>query len=203
MKIVAKIFFLGILTAFLAIVFEQLAAVAAQFFSSQEIILQFYKNITWFLFLAVIIEEGLKYIALYLAVWEKFKLRRKKFIAASFFFGVSFGLAEISLVFFSNPDTGILARNLDREIMISLSSIVLIQAATSFLVGSLIATQEKIRRFSFLKILIFPALIHLLYNFLVIQKGNYTDFLVLATLVISYLISLIIIAANWRGIARQ
>jgi len=201
-KTFSKIALLGILTAFLAVIAEQMVAVSAQFFSNQEIILPSYKNITWFLFLAVIIEEGLKYAVLRQAVWERFGIRGKKFVAAGLFFGIFFGISEIGLILFSSPEAKALAQNFDREMIVSLSSIVLIQTATSLLISSLIATEEEMKRFSFLKILIFPVFIHLLYNFLVIQKGNYTNFLVLATLVISYLVSFAIIAFNWRKLAQ-
>lgn len=192
---------LGILTAPLAVIIEQLAAVPAQFFLNEEVVFLFYDKITWFLFLAVVIEEGLKYSFLRHAIWNRFGIYGKKFIAAGFLFGTFFGLTEIGLIIFSSPETKILAQNFERETMTNLLSIVLVQTATALLISSLIATQEKLKKSSFLKILILPILIHLLYNFLIIQKGNYTDLLVLVTLIISYLTSFTILAFNFRKLA--
>ena len=202
MKIIIKTLILGILTAIFAVIAEQLLAAGAQYFFNQEIILSFYDRITWFLAAAVIIEEGSKYSVLRYAIHDRLNIRGKKFVTSSLFFGLLFGLAEIGLIIFSNPEAKILARSFDREMIIGLSSIALIQTATALLIGALIATQKEKMRLAFLRILVFPILIHFLYNFLVIQKGAYTDFLVLATLVISYLVSLAIIAFNWRGLAR-
>lgn len=197
-KLFLKVSLLGIFTAFFAVIAEQLVAVLAQIFLNQEIILSNYQNLTWFILLAVIIEEGSKYAILRYVMLDKFAVRGKKLVLLSFLMGLFFGLSEIGLIVFASSEVGSLLARFDREIIINLSSIVLIQSATSLLMGSLLATRQDKTKLSLINILIFPIFIHLLYNYLIIQKGNYTDFLVLFVLAFSYLLSFIVIVYNFR-----
>ena len=198
MRLISKIILLGILTAFAAIIAEQLLAVFAAIISGREIISGQYSRLTDFIVLAALIEEGLKYAALWYVVREKFSVSGKKFVFAGFLVGLFFGITEIGLILFSDPQVTNSLRNFDRGTVFSLSSIVLVQAAATLLMGSLIAVQEEVKRFTYLKILFFPVAIHLLYNFLIIQKGNYTEFLVWAVLGVTYFVSFATIVFNYR-----
>jgi hypothetical protein len=193
-----KIVLLGILTALFAVIIEQALAAWAQIYLGQEIILDYYKNFAWFLLIAVLVEEGLKYGAIRYIIFERFAAKGKKFVAFSFFLGLFFGLTEIGLILFSNPEAKNLLIAFDREIIISLLGVALIQTSTALLMGSLLLAKEKITHFSFFSVLSFPVAVHLLYNFLVIQKSNYTDTLVIVTIAVSFFISIVILAANYR-----
>jgi hypothetical protein len=197
-----KVILLGILTAFSAIIIEEILATWAQIYLSQEIILDYYKNFTWFLLAAVLIEEGLKYGAIRYIIFERFAARGKALIASSFLLGIFFGAAEVGLIIYSNFEAKNLLNMLDREIVISLFGVAMIQTSTALLMGSLLLTKEEITPVSFISILSFPVIIHLLYNFLVIQKSNFTNFLVIFTLILSFFISIIILAANYRRLAK-
>jgi hypothetical protein len=189
---------LGILTALLAVVAEQLLAVFSNLFWKKEIIFSSYNQIGFFLISAVVIEEGLKYLAIKYPIRKNFGLRRKKFITGSIMTGLFFGLTEVAFVAMSNGDylTGLKAH--DPEILFSFFAIILIQTLTAFLIGSLIASHIFSSRFTGLKTLFFPVFIHLLFNFLIIQKGNFTDWLLVITLAITFLISIIILAFNFE-----
>jgi len=193
----AKVILLGALTAILAIVIEQVIAAGAQMFFNQEIILSSYKNITWFLFLAALVEESLKYGAIRYVIIEKFGFDKGRLLVSSFLLGLFFGAAEICVIVFGNPEVQKLLLALDRETLMSLASILLLQAATALIMGSFLASQEQ-KRPIFFTVLIFPVAIHLLYNFLVIQKSAYTNFLVFLVLLISFLMSMAIFVANQR-----
>lgn len=200
--IYVRVALLGILTAFLAVIIEQIIATWSQAYFNQEIILDYYKNFTWFLLAAVLIEEGLKYGTIRYIIFERFAARGKALIASSFLLGLFFGAAEVGLIIYSNFEAKNLLNMLDREIIISLFGVAMIQTSTALLMGSLLLTKEKITPVSFISILSFPVIIHLLYNFLVIQKSNFTNFLVLFTLFLSFFISIIILAANYRRLAQ-
>ena len=95
---------LGIFTAILAIIIEQAVAAGAQIFLNQEIILDYYRNLTWFLALAVVIEEGVKYSAIRFIMFEKFGSQGTKLVISSFLLGLLFGLTEIGVIIFANPE---------------------------------------------------------------------------------------------------
>jgi|GEM_PF-937060 len=189
---------LGILTAFLAVVAEQLLAVLADIFWKKEIILSSYDKIGFFLVSAVIIEESLKYLAIKHPLRKNFGLIRWKFIAGSAITGFFFGLTEIAFINMSNNNYLTSLRTHDPEIIFSAVSIILIQTLTALLIGSLISSQVFSPRLAGLKTLFFPAFIHLLFNFLIIQKGNFTDWLVVITLAITFFISLAILTINFK-----
>jgi hypothetical protein len=190
--------FLGVLTALLAVTAEQLLAVLADLFWKKEIIFSSYSQIGFFLISAVIIEEGLKYLAIKYPLRKNFGLRREKFIAGSLITGFFFGLTEVTFVAMSNGNYLTSLKAHDPEALFSFITIILIQALTAFLIGSLMASQVFSSRITGLKILFFPILIHLLFNFLIIQKGNFTNWLLVITLAITFLISIIILAFNFK-----
>lgn len=198
MTTLLKIVILGILTAVAALVAEQLLAVFAAIISGQEVVFSQYNRLANFIILAALVEEGLKYAALRYAVKEKFGATGKSLVFAGFLVGLFFGITEVGLILFSDPEAKKSLLNFDRDAVFSLSSIILVQTAASLLMGSLIAVQEEVKRFSFLKILFFPVAIHLLYNFLIIQRGNYTEFLVWTVLGITFIVNFFILAFNFR-----
>jgi hypothetical protein len=189
---------LGFLTAFLAVIVEQLIAVIANIFWQKEIIFSFYNQLSYFLVAAVIIEEGLKYLAIRFPLRNNFGFSGIKFVFGSLLTGIFFGIAEVWLVTIS--DKGYLAGilNHDSEILYSLIVIILIQALTALLIGSIVASKIFHSQLSAFKTLLFPILIHLLFNFLVIQKGNFTNSLIFITLILTFLISSLILAFNFK-----
>lgn len=180
----------GILMALAAIILEQLLAIAAEIFFQTEIIHTYYSNLSWFLVLGAIVEEGSKAAALKLGIRDGFATRGKKLIAFGFIIGFFFGITEVFFILFSDRQALNLLINFDRGILFSLSTIIFLQAATTFLAASLLAYREKIGFWFFMRILAFPIAIHVLFNFLVIQKSEFTNFLVSLVLGITFLIGL-------------
>ncbi len=201
LKTILKAGLLGVLIALLAVLLEQLLAAVSQYYFNQEAVLPFYDRIGWFLIAAITIEEGLKYASIQYALPFRQNIRGKNLVAASFFLGFFFGLTEIGLILVSIPEAGSLVRNFESDMLFSLLSILLIQTVTAFLMGSLVAAEEKKNILSPFKILFFPLLIHLLYNFLIIQKGDFTSFLVTLTLFIAFVVSLVVTIFNLRRLS--
>jgi hypothetical protein len=196
-KKIIGIVFLGIFAALFAVLAEQLLAVLVSIFWKKEIVFDFYGHLGIFLIAAAIIEESLKYSAIFFLFQEKFGLERTKLWTASLIFGLFFGLTEIILIVISNEKLADLSA-LSPEIIFSLATIVLIQALNALLIGAFLASRFFSGKFASLKILFFPVLIHLLYNFLIIQKSNFTNWLVGIVLGITFVTSLVIITFNFR-----
>lgn len=190
--------FLGILTALLAVIAEQFLAVLANLFWKKEIIFSSYSQIGFFLISAVFIEEGLKYLAIKNPLRNNFGLRRENFIIGSLLTGFFFGLTEVVFVTMSNGDYLLGLKTHDPGTLFSSVTIILIQTLTAFLIGSLIASRVFNSRFTALKTLFFPVFIHLLFNFLIIQEGDFTDWLIVITLAATFLISMVILAFNFK-----
>ena len=189
---------LGILTAILAVVLEQLLAVAAGAFWQKEIVFSFYSQLNYFIVAAVIIEEGLKYLAIRYPLRKIFAIRGLRLAIGSFLTGFFFGITEIWLIVMSDKNYLVSLRSHDTETLFSFSAIVLLQALTAFLTGSLIAIRSSDSRGSALKILFFPVLVHVLFNFLVIQKGYFTKWLEIITLALTFLLGSLILIFNFR-----
>lgn len=192
-----KIILLGILTALAAVIAEQLLAVFANIFWQKEIIFDYYGRLGIFLAMAAVVEEGFKYLAIVSIIRKKINLHGLKLCLGSLALGLFFALTEIFLIFISNESLAS-GRALDPSVIFSLATVVLLQSLAALLIGSMIAGRIFAGRLSVLKILFFPVLIHLLYNFLVIQKSNFTNWLVGIVLGITLAISLVIIAFNFR-----
>jgi len=191
------IILLGILTALAAVIAEQLLAVLANIFWQKEIIFDYYGRLGIFLMIAVVIEEGFKYLAIVSIIRKKINLHGLKLCLGSFALGLFFGLTEIFLIFISNENLAG-GRALAPSVIFSLATVVLLQSFAALLIGSMIAGRIFAGRLSVLKILFFPVLIHLLYNFLVIQKSNFTNWLVGIVLGITFVISMAIITFNFQ-----
>src|SRR3989339_397308 len=88
--------------------------------------------------------------------------------------------------------------SLDSDTLFSLSAIGLLHILTFFLISALIASRERNVRFLAMRTVVPPAFIHLLFNFLVIQKGEFTSWLVGIVLGITFLINISIIIFNIR-----
>lgn len=197
-----KIFFLGILTALAAVIAEQLLAVLANIFWQKEIIFDYYGQLGIFLVIAAVAEESFKYLAIVSIIRKKINIHRLKFCLGSFGLGLFFGLTEVFLIFISNENL-VGGRALDHSVIFSLATIILVQSLTALLISSMIAGRIFAGRLSALKILLFPVLIHLLYNFLIIQKSNFTNWLVGIVLGITLFVSMAIIVFNFRELARE
>lgn len=188
----------GILTAFAAVVFEQFLAVAAGIISQKEVVLDVYNNLSFFLVTAAIIEESLKYFSAIFVLMNFLNLHRFKFVTASVVTGLFFGLTEAYLILLTNGKKIQEIRSFDSSTLFSLAAVVLLHILTFFLISSLIASREKETKFQALRTITLPVLIHLLFNFLIIQKGDFTNWLVGIVLGITFLISFSIIAFNFR-----
>jgi hypothetical protein len=196
-----KIIILAAISAALAIVAEQLVAAAASTFLGKEIVLDSYTRFTWFLVLAAVIEEISKYWAIYFIIRKKFELAKTKFVVASFFLGMLWGAFEIALVLFSNQEAlaGLRAGNPD--IVFSFSSIIALHSLTALLMGISVSIGQSSGWLKHWKAVFFPILIHLLFNFLIIQKGNFTNYLTIIVLTASFFIGISVLAFNYRKLA--
>lgn len=192
-----KIIFLGILTALAAVIAEQLLAVLVNIFWQKEIIFDYYGQLGIFLVIAAVIEESFKYLAIVSVIRKKINLYGLKFCLGGLVLGFFFGLTEIFLIFISNESLAG-GRVLDSSIIFSLVTVVLLQSLAALLAGSMIASRIFAGKLSALKILFFPVIVHLLFNFLVIQKSNFTNWLVGIVLGITLVVSLVIIFFNFR-----
>ena len=201
MKNILKIILLAVVSAALAIVAEQLAAAMASLFWQREIVLESYMHFTWFLAFSAIVEEISKYWAVYFVIRKKFGLEKIKFIFASLLLGAAWGIFEIGLVLLSDQKVLSAFRFGNPQTLFSFGSIVTLHALTAFLMGVFISTNISSSWIKNIRILLFPVLLHILFNFLVIQKGDFTDFLTIATLAIGYFIGLLVLAFNFRKLA--
>ncbi|MCX6766732.1 MAG: hypothetical protein NT170_03065 [Candidatus Moranbacteria bacterium] len=201
MKTIIKIILLAIVSAALAILVEQLVAAVVSAFWQREIIFESYMHFTWFLAFSAVVEEVLKYWAVYFVIRKKFGLEKIKFVIASLFLGAAWGIFEIGLVLFSDQKVLSAFRSGNPQVLFSLGTIVALHTLTAFLMGTFISSNDSSRKLRHFQILLFPVLLHVLFNFLIIQKGNFTDFLTVASLAIGYLAGLIVLAFNFKKLA--
>jgi len=201
MKNIIKIVILAIISAALAIIAEQLVAAAASLFWQREIVLESYMHFTWFLAFSATVEEISKYWAVYFVIRKKFGLEKFKFVLASLLLGAAWGIFEIGLVLFSDQKILSAFRVGDPQILFSFGTIVALHTLTAYLMGVLISTTANASWLKHIQIILLPVLLHVLFNFLVIQRGNFTDFLTMAVLAIGYLIGLIVLGFNFRKLA--
>lgn len=192
----------GILMALASVVAEQFLAVIAGIVSQKEIVLDVYKNLSFFLVASAIIEEGFKYFSAVFVLRRYLNLRRFKFIAASATAGLFFGGSEVYLILLTNGKKIWDIRGLDSNTLFSLSAVVLLHILTYLLISALIANRGENTRFQALKTILLPTFIHLLFNFLVIQKGDFTNWLVGIVLGITFLVSFFITLFNFRKLDR-
>lgn len=188
----------GILTALAAVVFEQLLAVFANLFSQTEIIQSTYAHLSFFLAAAAVIEESCKYFALSRILRRTFGLRRFRFISAALLVGLFFGLAETYLILLTNGKKISALGSLGGDTLFSLGAVILLHLLTTLLIAIFIASRKNLSKFDALKTIVPPALIHLLFNFLVIQRGNFTNWLVGITLCLTFVVCLVTAASNFR-----
>ncbi len=187
-----KIILLAIVTAALAIVAEQILAVFAGIFQQKEIIFSFYPQFTWFLVAAAVTEETLKYWAIYFVIGKKLESHKLRLIAAAVLLGLAWGIFETGLVAFSEqniPDA------------LSVVAIIALHTLTAFLMGVFVSTSIDSGKLKHIKILAFPILLHLLFNFLIIQRGSFTNYFVVASLSVALLAGLAILVFNFRKLA--
>jgi hypothetical protein len=201
MKNIIKIILLAVVSAALALVAEQLVATVASLFWQREIVLESYMHFTWFLAFSAIIEEISKYWAIYFVIRNKFGLEKIRFVLASLLLGTAWGIFEIGLVLFSDQKILSAFQAGDPQILFSFSTIVALHTLTAFLIGVLVSTTGSASWLKHIQIVLFPVLLHILFNFLIIQKGDFTNFLTIAVLIIGYLIGLIVLAFNFRKLA--
>ncbi|HLM83839.1 MAG TPA: hypothetical protein VK254_01345 [Candidatus Bathyarchaeia archaeon] len=201
MRNILKIIILAAISAAFAIVAEQLVATAASVFWQREIVLESYMHITWFLALSAVIEEISKYWAIYFVIRKNFGIEKMKFVVASLLLGAAWGIFEIGLVLFSDQNSLAAFRYGNREILFSFAAIAALHALTAFLMGVFISAGTFSGKFKQLKILFFPVLIHLLFNFLLIQKSNFTNFLIIFSLGMFLVIGISILAFKAKKLA--
>jgi len=188
----------GILTALASVVFEQFLALIVNIVSQKEIVLDVYTHLNFFLVASAFIEESFKYLLAIFVLRRYLNLNRFKFIAASAFAGLFFGGTEIYFVLLANEKKIWDIYSLDSDTLFLLSAIVCLHVLTYLLISVFIASQKKNKSFQFIRTLFFPVFIHLLFNFLVIYKGNFTTWLVEIVLGIALVINLAVIIFNFR-----
>jgi hypothetical protein len=201
MKNIIKIIFLAIISAVLAIVVEQLVAAVVSAFWQREIIFESYMHFTWFLAFSAVAEEISKYWAIYFVIRKKFGLEKMKFVLASLLFGAIWGIFEVGLVLFSDQKVLSAFQSGNSQVLFSFGTIAALHTLTAFLMGTLISSSQSLDKLKHIQILLFPILLHILFNFLIIQKGNFTNYLTIAVLVIGYLVGLIVLAFNFKKLA--
>lgn len=201
MKTIIKIILLAAISAALAIVVEQLIAAMASAYWQKEVVLDSFKHFTWFLAVSAIVEEVSKFWAVYFVIHRKIKLEKIKLILASFFFGAVWGLFELGLILFSDPNVASAFQAGNPEILFSFGSIIALHALTAFLMGILISANSISGKLSHINVMLFPILMHLLFNFLIVQKGDFTNYLVIISLSITFLAGIIVFAFNFRKLA--
>lgn len=201
MKNIIKIIFLAVVSATLAIIIEQLVAAIASAFWQREVVLESYMRFTWFLAFSAIVEEISKYWTVYFVISKKFSLEKMKLVFASLFLGIAWGIFEIILILFADQRTLLAFQSGKPEVIFSFATVIALHALTAYLMGIFIFAETFSGRLKHLKILFFPILIHLLFNFLVIQKSDFTNYLTVFSLAISFVAGIIILAVNYKKLA--
>jgi hypothetical protein len=201
MKNIIKIFFLAVVSVALVIVIEQLIAAMVSAFWQREIVLESYMHFTWFLAFSAAIEEISKYWAIYFVIRKNFGLQKIRLVLASFFLGTLWGVLEIGLVLVSDQKVFSAFQSGDMEIIFSFATVIALHALTAYLMGIFISAETFSGRLKHLKIIFFPVLIHLLFNFLVIQKSGFTNYLIVFSLAAFFLIGTSILALNSKRLA--
>lgn len=192
----------GILTALAAVVAEQLLAVGANVIFQKEIILDVYNHLDFFVVVAAVIEESFKYFAASRVLHRIFGFRGARFVFSAMLAGVFFGLTEAYFVLLADGKKISDVGSLGSEDLFSLAAVILTHALTALLIAVLIASRRKRTGLDALKTIIPPTFVHLLVNFLVIQKGDFTNWLVGIVLGIVFFASLSIMAFNFRELDR-
>jgi hypothetical protein len=188
----------GILTALAAVVFEQLLAILANLFLHREVLPEVHTSLGFFLVAATVIEESCKYLALSRVLRRSFGLTGSRFIFSALTTGLFFGLTEIYFVLLSGGKKISEIGNLDSQTFFSLLTVIAVHILTIFFMSLLIASQREKTKFEILKTIAPPIFFHLLVNFLIIQRGDFTDWLVEIVLGIFFTVSLAIMAVNFR-----
>jgi len=196
-----KTILVAVISAALAVLIEQLTAAAVSVFWQREIVLESYMHFTWFLAFAAVIEEISKYWAIGFVVRKNFGLEKMKLVLAALLLGAVWGISEIGLIFFARPEALSAFRTGNPEILFSFASIIALHALTAFLMGIFIAANTFVGRLKYLKILFFPILLHLLFNFLIIQKGDFTNSLIVLSLGVAFAVGILVFALNFRRLA--
>ena len=195
---ILKTILLAAVVAALAILLEQILAIGANIFWQKEIIFEFYSRFTWFLISAAAIEEILKYTAIYFVIRGTWNTRGKEFIFLSTLLGSGWGIFEVLLILFLRQGYYTDFFNRNPETIFFLSAIVAVHALTTYLMATLVASAAFSGSLKHLKILFFPFLAHLLFNFLIIQKGEYANILVIMSFAVVFLAGLSVLFLNFR-----
>ncbi len=202
MKVILSSIFCGVLIAFVAVVAEQFLAIVVNIFSGREIVLDVYTHLSFFLVASAVIEESFKYFVAVFVLRRFLNLEHFKFILAALLAGLFFGATEIYLILLTNGKRVQDIQNLDGNTVFSLAAIALLHIFTFFFISSFIASRQKETRFQAINVLPLPIFIHLLFNFLVIQKGDFTNWLIGIVLGIFFAINLFLIVFSFRKLAR-
>ncbi|OGI26275.1 MAG: hypothetical protein A3J76_04550 [Candidatus Moranbacteria bacterium RBG_13_45_13] len=198
---IIKTILLAAIAAAIALLVEQIAATIVSIYWHKEIVFEFYHQLTYFLVGAVIIEEISKYWAIAFVMRKKFDLSGLKFVLLSLLLGVSWGVFEVALILFSNQGYRAEFQSASSQLLFSLAAVISVHSLTAFLIGSFISAETFSGRLKSVKILFFPMLVHLLFNFLMIQKGDFTNYLITLSLAITFLVGIIIFAFNFKKFA--
>ena len=115
--------------------------------------------------------------------------------------GTAWGIFEIGLILFSDQKVDAVFRSGNPQVLFSFAAIIALHALTAFLMGVLVSASIESGKLKHLKIILFPVLLHLLFNFLIIQKGDFTNYLVIATLTIAFFAGLVVLVFNRKKLA--
>lgn len=194
----AKAAFVGIIAALTAVIAEQFLAVLASLFFQKEILTAVYTNLDFFLVAAALIEETIKYLSARRILSAAFGLHGFKFILASTIVGFFFGLTETYFILLANGKRISDFKTFGNETAFSLVAVVLVHVLTILFMALLIASRREKKNYDGFKTIFFPVFFHLLVNFLIIQKGAFTNWIVGIALGIVFAANLLIIAFNFR-----
>lgn len=150
-----KPFFFGILAAISALVLEQ----AAFIFIGDRMETEIAFKISWILVVSAMIEEALKYLLLYKNSAEL--NGKKEIIVSSFFLGLGFAMTEI-LLYLSGQNI------VWQSAAWPLLGVLFVHLITSGYAGYLLAKKQNVYVIA-IRALIFNILLHLLYNFAVLN----------------------------------
>jgi hypothetical protein len=193
---------LGIITAFLGVIIEQILAVLANILWQKELVFNFYNNLAPFLIASALIEENLKYSAIYFIAKGKLALEGWRLSLASLLLGLFWGIAEVFLIVITQPQYMADIFIFKSDIFLSAIFIILLHTLTAFTMGVIISTETFSKYFFSIRVVLLTTFIHLIFNFLIIQQGNFTNILAAIIFGIVFFVDLVILAFNFKFLAR-
>ena len=189
---------LGIITAFLGVIIEQLLAAVASILWQKELVFSFYNNLAPFLIASALIEEVLKYSAIYFIIKNKLAFQGLRLALASLLVGLFWSLTEVLLIIITQPQSASALFSFNSAIFLSAIFIILLHTLTAFTMGVILSTEAFSKYFFSIRVVLLTTFIHLLFNFLIIQQGNFTNALAGIIFSFVFIVDLIILAFDFK-----